>query len=305
MICWNHVCCGCLTACLPALSKFPERLSVGLITAVYKSGDKSDMNNYRGITVGSMIVKLVAMMLDQRIATWAENHDVKAKGQAGFSKDFRTTDNIFVLRTLIDQRQTRQNGRCGKLYCCFVDFKMAFDMVNCDLLCQVLEGLGIHGRILEIIMSLYANDSAAVRSQLGKRASQPSSDASSESSKGACSAQPSLGCLWMAWKSTCLRHPTLMHQYSSEPLVLLLLYAGDLVLKSTTAAGLQQQLHALASFCKARELTVNLSKTKGKIVIFEARRSASVDFILHGNVVERQDHDCYLDFTFHATKNQA
>ena len=29
---------------------FPERLSVGLVTAVYTPGDKSDMSNYRGIT---------------------------------------------------------------------------------------------------------------------------------------------------------------------------------------------------------------------------------------------------------------
>ena len=36
-------------------SHFPKRLSVGLITAVYKSDDKSDMSNYRGITVGSVI----------------------------------------------------------------------------------------------------------------------------------------------------------------------------------------------------------------------------------------------------------
>ena len=31
---------------------FPKQLAVGLITAVYKSGDKGDMSNYRGITVG-------------------------------------------------------------------------------------------------------------------------------------------------------------------------------------------------------------------------------------------------------------
>ena len=72
---------------------------------------------------------------------------------------------------------------------------------------------------------------------------------------------------------------------------------------STTAAGLQKQLDAVASFCKSRELTVNLSKTK--VVIFEARQSASVDFIFNGNVVERQDHYRYLGFTFHATKNLA
>ena len=47
---------------------------------MYKSGDKSDMSNYRGITVGSVIAKLSAMTLEQRIALWAEEHAVKAKG---------------------------------------------------------------------------------------------------------------------------------------------------------------------------------------------------------------------------------
>ena len=125
-------------------SHFPERLSVGLITAVYKSGDKSDMGNYRGITVGSVVAKLFAMILEQRIASWAEEHAVKAKGQAGFRKNFRTTDNIFILRSLIEkQKQSRQKGKAGKLYCCFVDFRKAFDTVPRAVLWQVLEELGV------------------------------------------------------------------------------------------------------------------------------------------------------------------
>ena len=108
------------------------------ITAVYKSGDKSDMSNYRGITVGSVIAKLFAMILDHRIAVWAEDEGIKAQGQAGFRKDFHTTNNIFVLKSLIDkQQQTRQGKTSGKLYCCFVDFKKAFDIVPCGLLWQV------------------------------------------------------------------------------------------------------------------------------------------------------------------------
>ena len=62
-------------------SHFPEGLSVGVITAVYKSGDKNDMSNYRGITVGSVIAKLFAMILEQRIASWAENRVSKPKGK--------------------------------------------------------------------------------------------------------------------------------------------------------------------------------------------------------------------------------
>ena len=44
------------------------------------------------------VAKLFAMILEQRIAAWAEEHAVKAKVQAGFRKDFCMTDNIFLLR---------------------------------------------------------------------------------------------------------------------------------------------------------------------------------------------------------------
>ena len=68
-------------------NRFPKQLSVGLITAVHKSGDKHDMGNYGGITVGFVIAKLFAMILDHRIAVWAEDEGIKAKGQAGVRKD--------------------------------------------------------------------------------------------------------------------------------------------------------------------------------------------------------------------------
>ena len=54
---------------------------------------------------------------------------------------------------------------------------------------------------------------------------------------------------------------------------------------ATTAARLQKQLDALASFCDQRQLTVNLIKTK--IVVFVPRCSDFADFVLNGAVVER------------------
>ncbi len=86
------------------------------------------------------------MILEQRIASWAEEHAVKAKGQAGFRKDFRTTDNMFILRSVLNkQKQSRQKGKAGKLYCCFVGFRKACDTVPRAVLWQVLEELGVHG----------------------------------------------------------------------------------------------------------------------------------------------------------------
>jgi len=107
-----------------------ESLSVGIIHAVYKGGDCSQFNNYRGITVGPVLAKVFAMILKSRITQWAKTNDLRAKGQAGFRKDFKTTYNLFILRILTKQARFQKK----KLYTCFVDFKKAFDIVPRDLL---------------------------------------------------------------------------------------------------------------------------------------------------------------------------
>jgi hypothetical protein len=80
-----------------------ESLSVGIIHALYKGGDYSQFDNYREITVGPVLAKVFAMILKSHINQWAETNDLRAKGQAGFRKDFRTTYNLFIFRTLTEQ----------------------------------------------------------------------------------------------------------------------------------------------------------------------------------------------------------
>jgi hypothetical protein len=90
------------------------------------------------------------MILEAHISQWAETNDLRAKGQAGFRKDFRTTDNLFIFCTLTKQVRFQKK----KLYTYFVDFKKAFNTVPKDLMWQVLKGLGISGRILECLRSM-------------------------------------------------------------------------------------------------------------------------------------------------------
>ena len=78
-------------------------------------------------------------------------------------------------------------------------------------------------------------------------------------------------------------------------LVPLLLYADDLILMSTTAAGLQRQLDALSCFCEQRQLTVNPTKTK--VVVFEARGTTCIEFVFNSKVVERHNTYRYLEYT--------
>jgi hypothetical protein len=89
---------------------YRESLPVGIIHALYKGGDYSQFDNFRGITVGAILAKVFAMILKSHISQWAETNDLRAKGHASFRKDFRTTDNLFILRTLIEQARFRKRS---------------------------------------------------------------------------------------------------------------------------------------------------------------------------------------------------
>ncbi len=69
---------------------FPEAFSIGVVHAFFKRGDASEFDNYRGITVGPTLGKLFVMILDKRLSEWAKQHGLRAKGQTGFRKYYRT-----------------------------------------------------------------------------------------------------------------------------------------------------------------------------------------------------------------------
>jgi hypothetical protein len=84
------------------------------------------------------------MILEARLNNWAEERGLRARGQADFRKDFRTTDNLYILRALIEQSIHKRK----KVYCCFVDFRKAFDTMPHDRLWQVLAEMGIMGHFM-------------------------------------------------------------------------------------------------------------------------------------------------------------
>ena len=79
-------------------------------------------------------------------------------------------------------------------------------------------------------------------------------------------------------------------------MILLLLFADDLVLVSQSESGLQAQLHALHAFCTNRGLTVNLAKTKA--VVFN-QRTYKANLVLAGQAVEQVDRYIYLGLVMH------
>ena len=100
---------------------FPEKWTEGIVIPLFKKGDPDDVNNYRGITLLSCLSKIFTGVLNKRVNAWCEEHNIISDSQFGFRKGCSTTDAIFVLHKILNDKK--------RLYCPFVDLKKAFDSI--------------------------------------------------------------------------------------------------------------------------------------------------------------------------------
>ena len=138
---------------------FPSSWAEGYIVPLHKKGNRDDVNNYRGITLLSVLGKLFSRLLNNRLIEWAETYQVYIEAQAGFRKSMSTVDNVFVLHGLI----THMLNSGKQFYCAFIDFTKAFDYVVRDILWYKLIKLGVRGQILKVIKSMYQNIKSKVK----------------------------------------------------------------------------------------------------------------------------------------------
>ena len=82
---------------------FPEEWTEGVIIPVHKKGDKSDVKNYRGITLISCMFKILTAVLNKRIAAFCDLNNTISGAQFGFRKGKSTVDALFCLLNLVQK----------------------------------------------------------------------------------------------------------------------------------------------------------------------------------------------------------
>ena len=82
-------------------------------------GDRSDPDNYRGITILSCFRKIFTAVLKTWLNNNLEDVNLMCEEQAGFRKNYSTTDHVFNIKCLIDLYLFRSKI----LYCAFIDYK--------------------------------------------------------------------------------------------------------------------------------------------------------------------------------------
>lgn len=96
--------------CILNTGIFPSTWSSSIIIPVFKKGDSTDPNNYRGISLVSNMCKLFTSILNKRLLEWSTYNDVITDAQFGFKPSCGTRDAIFALHSIISNRLVKRRG---------------------------------------------------------------------------------------------------------------------------------------------------------------------------------------------------
>ena len=135
----------------------PQDMRDAKIVTLYKNkGDRSDCNNYRGISLLSIVGKLYARVVLVRLQKLAER--VYPESQCGFRAERSTVDMIFSLRQLQEKCCEQQKP----LYVAFIDLTKAFDLVSRDGLFNILLKIGCPPKLHSMIRSFHDDMKATI-----------------------------------------------------------------------------------------------------------------------------------------------
>ena len=123
------------------------------IVCLYKKGIKSLAANYRALSVGSNLSKLVPRIILNRLLETYE-HNI-SESQFGFRKGRSTGDAIFILRNIIQKH-------AGPLVLVFVDLTAAYDHIPREFLFRILEFRTGAKILVYILRKLYDGTTAFI-----------------------------------------------------------------------------------------------------------------------------------------------
>ena len=94
----------------------PDDWKMGLIVPIFKKGEKIKCENYRGTVLLNVTYKIVSSIILERMKQYSE--EIMGEYQCGFRPQRRTTDQIFVVRQILEKFYTHDID----LHLLFIDF---------------------------------------------------------------------------------------------------------------------------------------------------------------------------------------
>ncbi|XP_038121252.1 uncharacterized protein LOC119770429 [Culex quinquefasciatus] len=129
----------------------------GLITPIYKKGQRLDCANYRGITILNSAYKVLSRILWSKLRPLTETF--VGEYQCGFRAGRSTTDQMFTLRQILDKFR-EYNLQTHHL---FIDFKAAYDSVKRNELWKIMLEHGFPAKLIRLIRATLDGAKSSVR----------------------------------------------------------------------------------------------------------------------------------------------
>ena len=238
----------------------PEEWRRSLIVPIPKRPGTLKIEEHRGISLMSCAAKIFNKVLLHRVQPVLEPY--LRSEQNGFRQHRGTCHQILALRRVIEGAVKFQTAAVV----IFVDFRRAFDSIDRRSLGEVLATYRVHPRLVNGILALYRDTSAAVLTSDGQT---EAFNTSSGVLQGDTLA-PFLFILLLDWvlhvavpdEGNGFLLARRVGRRSPEQSVSVLGYADDLALVSSTTAGAQAMFSSLVSTARRIGLQVNSVKTK-------------------------------------------
>ncbi|KAJ3659052.1 hypothetical protein Zmor_010761 [Zophobas morio] len=137
--------------------EMPSEWSKRIIIPIHKKRSKSEYENYRGISLLSVVYKILATCIKKRIVPQIESSI--GEYQCGFSEGRSVIDQIFALREIQAERYDNKL----KTHVMFVDFKQAYDKVNREQVYQSMKAIGVENKLIRLVRMTLSNTKTKVK----------------------------------------------------------------------------------------------------------------------------------------------
>jgi exonuclease III len=122
--------------------------------------DLENLDNYRGISLISVTLKILLTILANRLYDACEGAGLISREQAGFRKREEAIAQFIAMQEVVRRRFIKGQTTFG----IFIDFKKAYDRVQHKAMFRVLKHLGIRGKLFNFLMHMYLNSFVSVKS---------------------------------------------------------------------------------------------------------------------------------------------
>ena len=135
----------------------PAKFGSGIIVPIVKDrlGDATKLDNYRAITIGSIISKIFEFCVSSKFGNFFSSNEL----QFGFKKGLGCSNAVYVVQQVIEFF----NSRGSTVYVSSLDASKAFDRVNHTVLVNKLIERNVPLCLIKVIIDWYEKLTAAVR----------------------------------------------------------------------------------------------------------------------------------------------